>query len=271
MRDPGSMHDIYEYASENPPAIIKIDSVPEYNIEDFDLNDEKEFKKFIQSVERDVRGSYEYKQFTAYLRENLDMNKCSFYMNVNNVDSTKIRIEIHHEPLSLYDICLIVCNKRNYFHESLEEELVAKEVMCLHYKLWVGLIPLAETVHELVHNQYLFVPTSKVMGNYREFINQYQQWMLPEQIDILDHIEHTTRDYESEYKTILSKQFIYVDLSGAYDLPRKEDLIKLMKERIGEIIPDKDKQTKKLIAQEEVAHATANLVRTPIEPIKFFN
>ena len=83
------------------------------------------------------------------------MNKCSFYENVSNIDSNDIKIEIHHEPISLYDICIIVYNKRNFFHENLSELL--KEVMLLHYKLLIGLIPLAETVHELVHNKYLFI------------------------------------------------------------------------------------------------------------------
>lgn len=228
------------YELENPPTIIKINEIPKYNFEDFDLNDEKDFKKYIQSLERDVRGSFEYKEMVSFLREYMDMNQCAFYKNLNNIDNRKIHIEIHHEPLSLYDICIIVYNKRVNFHESLEEEMVAKEVMYLHYNLMVGLIPLAETVHELVHSQYLFVPTTAVLGKYREFVERYKNYMLPEQLETLENIEKATKVYNSEDSNlILSKKFIYVDTTGAYDLPKTEDVINMIKGRIDNIINSK--------------------------------
>ena len=238
MRDPNNMQKIYEL--EDPPAIIKMDEIPEYNLYDFDLNDETSFKKYIQTIEKTVRTSYEYKALIQYLREYMDMNQCAFYKNVNNTDSTKIKIEIHHEPLSLYDICLIVYNKRSAFNEPLDEEYVAKEVMYLHYNLMIGLIPLAETVHQLVHAQYLFVPTSAVLGRYKEFVDRYEPYMLPEQLEALEHIEEATKVYDGEdAKVLLSKNYIYVDMSGSYNLPKTEDIINLVKDRIKDILDNK--------------------------------
>lgn len=235
MRDPNTI--IPGYELEAPPTIIEMREIPEYNLYDYDLNDEKSFKKYIFSVEKIVRTSYEYKAFIEFLRNYMDMNQCAFYSNVNNVDTTKVRIEIHHEPLSLYDICLIVYNKRVAFNEPLDEEYVAKEVMFLHYNLMVGLIPLAETVHQLVHAQYLFVPTTAVLGKYKEFVARYQPYMLPEQLEILEHIEEATSVYDSEdAKTILSKNYIYVDMSGSYQMPRNEDIVALLKDKIREIV-----------------------------------
>ena len=210
MRDPDGLVSSYEL--ECPPTVIEMKDVPEYNLYDFDLSDEKSFRKYIQTIEKTVRTSFEYRQMVQYLREYMDMNKCAFYENVSNIDTTKVHIEIHHEPLSLYDICLIVYNKRVAFNEPLDEEFVAKEVMYLHYNLMVGLIPLAETVHQLVHAQYLFVPTTAVLGKYREFVNRYEPYMLPEQIETLDHIEEATKTYNmNDAETILSKNYIYVD------------------------------------------------------------
>lgn len=235
MRDPDSIVKTYELS--DPPAIIEMHDIPEYNLYDYDLNDEKSFKKYMFAVEKCVRTSFEYKEFIKFLREYMDMNQCAFYSKVSNADTPKIRIEIHHEPLSLYDICLIVYNKRVAFNEPLDEEYVAKEVMYLHYNLMVGVIPLAETVHQLVHAQYLFVPTTAVLGKYREFIDRYKPYMLPEQIDVLEHIEEATKVYDSEEaKQILSTNYIYVDMSGAYSMPRLEDVASMLKSRIGEII-----------------------------------
>lgn len=235
VRDPNAI--IKGYELDTPPAVIQMHDIPEYNFYDFDLNDEKSFKKYMQTVERVVRSSFEYRAYINYLREYMDMNQCAFYQNVNNTDTVKVRIEIHHEPLSLYDICLIVYNKRVSFNEPLDEEYVAKEVMYLHYNLMVGLIPLAETVHQLVHAQYLFVPTTAVLGKYREFVERYKPYMLPEQLEVLEHIEEATQVYDSDdAKTVLAKNYIYVDMSGAYQLPKSEDIINMLKDRIKEIM-----------------------------------
>ena len=233
MRDPDST---LKYELESPPVVIKMNEIPEYNLYDYDLNDDKSFKKYMFAIEKSVRNSFEYKLLIQYLRTYMDMNQCAFYKNVNNLDTTKIRIEIHHEPLSLYDICLIVYNKRVAFNELLDEELVAKEVMFLHYNLLVGLIPLAETVHQLVHAQYLFVPTTAVLGKYREFVNMYEPYMLPEQIEILSKIEEATAVYDnSDAEDILSRHYIYIDMSGEYNIPKYEDIANMIKEHIKEI------------------------------------
>lgn len=238
MRDPNNIQKSYEL--ETPPAIIKMDEIPEYNLYDFDLNDDKSFKKYIQTIEKCVRSSFEYKSLINFLREYMDMNQCAFYQNVTNTDSAKIRIEIHHEPLSLYDISLIVYNKRLSFGEPLDEEYVAKEVMYLHYNLMVGLIPLAETVHQLVHAQYLFVPTTAVLGKYKEFVERYKPYMLPEQLESLENIEEATKLYDSDdAKTLLSKNYIYIDMSGSYNLPKTEDIVLVVKDRIKEILDNK--------------------------------
>lgn len=241
MRDPNVViNKVYEM--EDPPAIIQIHEAPQYNLYDYDLNDEKSFQKYIRAVEMSVRGSYEYKAMIKYLREYVDMNQCAFYKNLSNADSTKIHIEIHHEPLSLYDIAIIVYNKRSAYNEPLDEELVAKEVMYHHYNMMVGLIPLTETVHQLVHASYLFVPTTAVYGKYREFVNAYEPYMLPEQLETLEHIEEATKTYNGQdAETLLSKHFIYVDPTGAYNLPRMEDVVDLVKGRIRDIVDGENK------------------------------
>lgn len=239
MRDPDGL--VSNYELESPPTVIEMKDIPEYNLYDFDLSDEKSFRKYIQTIEKTVRTSFEYRQMVQYLREYMDMNKCAFYENVNNIDTTKVHIEIHHEPLSLYDICLIVYNKRVAFNEPLDEEFVAKEVMYLHYNLMVGLIPLAETVHQLVHAQYLFVPTTAVLGKYKEFVNRYEPYMLPEQIETLDHIEEATKTYNmNDAETILSKNYIYVDMTGSYKLPKTEEIVGMLKDRIKTIMDEKN-------------------------------
>lgn len=237
MINPEGIHQQYEYVDEIP-EVIRLGELPPYDRYDYDLSDEKSFDTYIKDIEAIIRGSHEYRKMVKYLRENLDMNKCSFYENVSNVDSTKIRIEIHHAPFGLHDIVMIVYNKRVAFRESLEVELVAEEAMWLHYKTWVGLIPLSETVHELVHNQYIFVPCTKVYGKWLEFANRYEPYMAPEMKETLNAIIEASKYAEENSKTILSKKYIYIDVSGAYDLPKMEDVAHMLKQRIADLMDD---------------------------------
>ena len=236
MRDPDAIQRFVDYAEEVPNHIV----LPELDIftqPDFDLNDEKEYEKYLREIEKTVRGSFEYQHMVSYCREYLDMNACSFYANVSNIDTTKIRIELHHEPFSLYDIVSIVVKKRIHFGESLEVEHVAKEVTYNHYCMTVGLIPLAETVHELVHNQYLFIPNDIVFGNWRKFQAMYQEFIPQEIINTLDRIqEYTDACDNDDYKYILAKHYIYYDSSGSYSIPSLEDVKKLLKDRLTELI-----------------------------------
>ena len=177
---------------------INIKEVPEFDMEPYLLEDEKEYKHFIDDVERQVRRSFEYREFIKYLRDNMNMNRCSFLNDVSNEDTYDIKIEIHHYPFTLRDICEIVFNKREYYNESLKVQMVAKEVMELHYKLVIGLIPLSETVHELAHSGRLFVPVDKVLGRYNLFVDFYEPFCKPEQLDTLKRIEKYSFEQRSQ-------------------------------------------------------------------------
>ena len=262
MRDPDNLHRFVDYA-EDVPNFIDLPELDPFTKPDYDLNDEKEYEHYLRDIEKVVRGSFEYQKMVGFLRENLDMNQCSFYQGVSNIDTTKIRIEIHHEPLSLYDIVSIVVKKRVHFGESLEIEYVAKEVTYNHYAMSVGLIPLSETVHELVHNQYLFIPNDKVFGNWRYFVNQYDPWIPEENKRILERIQELTDACaDDDYKYLLEKHYIYVNDVDGYKFPKLEDVQKLLKDRINELI-----NTPKIGYQEPIKEEAPK--RTPYCPFRF--
>lgn len=232
MRDPINQKKIY---FNDQDEVLVINNLPDFDIEEYDLYNEKDKKKYISDLERLCRQSYEYKELISFLRDYLNMNKCSFYENVNNIDTHKIKIHIHHEPLTLYDICATILEKRITLREPLDIELVCEEVLYVHYCLIIGLIPLAETPHELVHNQYLFVPADKVLGNYSKFIEIYEPYMSNENKYILNQILEATKVYNGYDTGVLNTKYIYVDTSGAYKLPSLEDMRKMMSGTINDI------------------------------------
>lgn len=125
MRDPDNIIQVPINNSEY--TVLSIGELPEFDIQDYDLFDDKQFKRFMSDLERMIRTSFEYQTLVQYIRENMEMNSCAFYENVNNIETSKIKIHIHHDPLSLYDICLVVFNKRVAYQELLNIEMVAKE------------------------------------------------------------------------------------------------------------------------------------------------
>jgi len=219
--------------------VIIIDDIPPYDFKDYDIFDEKDFKKYIDDIEKIVRGSFEYREFINYLRDYMDMNTCSFFENISNKNTYKIKIHIHHHPLTLYDIVMTVYQKRSFFNESLEVEMVAKEAMYVHYFLMVGLIPVSETVHELIHGQVLFVPLDRVMGNWEEFIETYDQFIPLETKEKIDRYREKTLSFnEVENRKILLQKPTYIQLineDGTYKEPDMNSIIDTMNNRIQEI------------------------------------
>lgn len=233
MRNPNNIVSI-DTKNESDYEYLKITTLEPVNTNIYDLMDEKDTKRYFADIERRVRQSYEYRKYIAYLRENFDMTKCSIYENVSNAETFGIKIHIHHEPITLFDIVVTIYNKRKFFHEDLSIFMVAKEVMYVHYCLMVGLIPLAETVHELVHNQYLFIPTTKVFGHYKEFMRQYNDFLPDGLEETLKEIEKASEDYEDQLK-VLEKHYIYLDTGEIQKTPDLNKLEQNLRQRIYDI------------------------------------
>lgn len=232
MQDPGNIRNIPINHSKN--SVLELSTIPEYTEPVYNLDDEKDFEKFIKDIEKSVRNSFEYKQFIGYLRDYMDMNKCAFIANTTRDRDSKIKIEIHHYPFTLYDIVKIVYNKRVFNRESVELEMVAKEVMQIHYELLVGLIPLSKTVHELAHNEWIFIPVDKVLGNWQHFMAVYKDFMEVDTADVIERIIEFSENYDKERnEEILSQNNIYLDYKDEqYKLPDLKQIYSTMKNRI---------------------------------------
>ncbi len=254
------MNDIKVYEDKE---ILVMDNIPPFCEEEYDLFDKDDFKKYVQDGERLIRNSFEYRRFVNYLRDYMNMNKCSFFENVTNQDTYKIKIHIHHCPFTLYEIFITVYNKRMFMKELLDIELVAEEVMYIHYFLMVGLIPLAETVHDLVHKQVLFIPLDKVMGDYNVFEETYSQFIPEESKTKLEALRVQTKLYnEAANLAILEQKPLYIQLPDdvSYKIPTVENmekLIDMMSNRIKEI---KEQAGQKLIDKNNNIYDNINMI-----------
>ena len=185
------------------------------------LNTEKDKEKYIKRIEKVIRSSMEYKDYIQYLRDYVDMSHCAFFNNVENSQGTRVRIEIHHEPLTLFDIVKTVLHK--YIEEGipLNDLYIADEVMDLHYRNLVGLIPLSKSMHQIVHNSNeIVIPLNLVYGDYKEFLNEYNDYLDEAILDKIEMKINETKNIKREMLDKLTPSYVYVDVEG-FTLPKK--------------------------------------------------
>ena len=182
------------------------------------LLSEKDRTKFIKTCELLVRSSKEYKEFIKYFKNYYDIHSCAFFTNLDTMTLSKVKLEIHHEPFSLFDITNIVLNKHLMNDVPLNYFRIASEVTKLHYDHKVGLIPLSVTVHQLYHLGKIFIPIQAVDNlGLIEFVKEYEDYIPEEQKDILvEKIKASKEIEEQGYQdlSILGKKYTYLEIEG---------------------------------------------------------
>lgn len=179
----------------------------------YDLSDDKSKMAFIKYIKTMIRNSFEYKNMIDFLKKYIDMNHCTYFKGINN--SIKgIKIEIHHEPFVLEDICYIVLRKFMEEDMEIKPSVISEHVMLLHYMGLIGLIPVSKTVHELIHDKEIFVPITYVYGNIEQFYREYHEYMTKDQKEILRKSIALSEKLENATPKALKKKFVYLDIKG---------------------------------------------------------
>lgn len=202
-------HDINESIYE----VRRYHNIPDPEGISYDLSDEKSKIAFVKYIEKLVRGSFEYGIMVDFLREKIDMTYCAYFKKVNS-KINGIRIEVHHEPFTLYDIAYIVLKMFIDEGYPLDPAVIAEEVNYTHFIGRVGLIPLSKTVHELVHVGQIFVPINHVFGDIEGFYRKYAKYMTVQQKEILAKSIKLSDKLSEGIPEVLKKKFIYLDVDG---------------------------------------------------------
>lgn len=203
-------------------AIKNTDAEPstEYtiNIEEFDPESaylelpEELDQKTVTYIEREIRNSYEYRSYINYLKNELDLTRCSLLPNLD-INSEKFSLEFHHYPMNLFEIAQVVgtqmitnCNEG----DKISCFDIAQKVVEEHYRNNIGLVPLTKTLHDMAHNRAIIIPISKVHGNYKKFVEKYHDYISEE---ILDRIHDAEMNSESDDSKAYNKSKLEKNIS----------------------------------------------------------
>lgn len=200
-----------KYKNDNVILYANFKEIPKIEM-DYKINSEKDKVKTVKMIERVIRSSMEYRDYIKYLKEYIDMTHCSFFKNVGADNYSKISVEIHHSPFTLYDITMTVLLKHEDEYGEINLLDIAEEVMKLHYQCRVGLLPLSKTVHDLVHFGEIFIPVTQVRGNWLSFYKEYEAHM---PIDMKDKIKKIVKfSKEVQDLSLLDTKYTYVNVDG---------------------------------------------------------
>lgn len=202
------------YAKDRPSQNIQIsiDELPEREV--YTFRTPKERVKFIKMVESVCRKSMEYKEYIRFLKRNTDLRRCTVLKNLNTRNGKKYTIEVHHEPFTLFDIVETVLNKREMLGEKIEPLSIADEVMALHYDGKVGLIHLSATMHQLVHDDKIFIPLQYIYQNYNEFYSEYKPYFNPLVIEKLEMKVEMSLKTDNFVSDSIDPNFTYITIDG---------------------------------------------------------
>ena len=214
----GKKKDFYNRIKMTKPEL------PEYIIE---LSSDKDREKFISRIEKIVRDSDEYKDYIKYLKTNIGLDSCIFFSKVSSSKEKgnrgHISVEIHHDPLTLFDIVSIILSKFEDEGKPYDDLLIADEVLDLHYENEVGLVPVSKTAHEVLHNsEKLFVPLNMIYGEYSRFLTEYDKYIDERIYDKIEKKMIMTKEMTPDKFDALTKQLTLIDVDGYDEIEKLE-------------------------------------------------
>lgn len=177
MNELQNINQIYEYDiitlnDKNPTLSSPNDSLDlSFYITKETIHDPEEYKSFLKNAERRFRACKEYKDYKAYLMS-LGFDHCQVMGNIESDE--QVDIELHHNVLNLFDICILICehvlNTIGYISTFDLIQLLIME----HQNNRVGITFLSTTAHEMyTNNPDAYIPPEMTFGKWWELLQRY--------------------------------------------------------------------------------------------------
>ena len=136
------------------------------------LMDVDTYRNFLKNCESRFRACKEYKLYKHYLIEYLGIDRCQIFGNVSVEDA---EIELHHNILGLFDICLLISshivNTIGYISTFDLIQLLIQE----HWNNRVGITFLSKTAHQKFTNDpNAYLPPDMTFGKWWELLALYK-------------------------------------------------------------------------------------------------
>jgi hypothetical protein len=175
------------------------------------LMDVDTYRNFLKNAESRFRASKEYKAYKSYLIETIGIDRCQIFGNVTVDDAD---IELHHNILGLFDICLLisshVVNTVGYITTFDLIQLLIEE----HYNNRVGVTFLSKTAHQIfTEDPDAYIPPEMTFGKWWELLSKYKYGIT---YDLANKIVRYLKKYQDKLPTSINIPQQEEILSWAY-------------------------------------------------------
>lgn len=135
------------------------------------LIDPETYRAFIVNAKSLFRHYIGYKHYKAFLMQ-LGLDRDQFMGNINSEMAT---IEMHHHPLTIEDIVILITEHTLNTYGKISEFDVCELLADVHKNGQAGTVMLAKTTHQVYHNSDgdLYIAPSMVIGNWISLLERF--------------------------------------------------------------------------------------------------
>lgn len=204
--------DIITYDDKNPTLsspYAEID-LPFYQTKET-MMDVDNYRNFLRNAETRFRASKEYKAYKSYLIEYLGIDRCQVFGNVTTEDAT---IELHHNVLGLFDICLLICGHIINTVGIISSFDLIQLLINEHWNNRVGVTFLSKTAHQIYTNDPNgYIPPNMTFGRWWELLSKYRYGIT---YDIANKIINYIKKYQENTNISINLELQDQILNYAY-------------------------------------------------------
>jgi hypothetical protein len=202
---------------------------------DVDVDNDKAVSALVKKLKAETRSTYEYKELMTFLKYHRDRNNCIYYPKIGKSKSkkrSKVSLEMHHTPFTISDIILTVLRKRIANDERVLDSDITREVMTLHYRGIIGLVPVCKTAHQLIHsdNTDVFIPLGHIEEDVHQFVTEYKKHIPDSLLENWESVKKMSAVYEDLSDAVpdfMIPKHLYYNIAGI-DFLNREVLEELM-------------------------------------------
>ena len=182
------------------------------------LMDVDVYRNFLKNVERRFRASREYKAYKAYLIEYIGLDRCQVFGNVTIEDAD---VELHHNVLGLFDICLLisshVVNTIGFISTFDLIQLLIQE----HYNNRVGVTFLSKTAHQVFTNDDDgYIPPEQTFGKWWELLSLYRYGITYNIANkVVSYINKYNKHFQSSINIMQNDEIMHYAWANEYGEP----------------------------------------------------
>ena len=135
------------------------------------LQDIDTFRSFLKNAESRFRTSKEYKAYKAYLMS-LGIDRCQAFGNITSEDAD---IELHHNILGLFDICILITYHTINTVGCITTFDLIQLLIQEHWNNRVGVTFLSKTAHQVYTvDPEGYIPPEMTFGKWWELLYNYK-------------------------------------------------------------------------------------------------